>query len=154
METYHQENFIAAGLPDKFVQDNHSRSAYGVLRGLHFQYPQWQGKLIRVIAGEIFDVAVDVRQDSPTWGKWISVNLSDDNRQQLYVPPGYAHGFCVVSESADVVYKCTSLYKPEDEVGVRWDDPEIAIDWPVSNPTVSEKDRKASLLSELSHPWQ
>lgn len=154
METYHQENFIAAGLPDKFVQDNHSRSAYGVLRGLHFQYPQWQGKLIRVIAGEIFDVAVDVRQDSPTWGKWISVNLDADNRQQLYVPPGYAHGFCVVSESADVVYKCTSLYKPGDEVGVRWDDPEIAIDWPVSNPIVSEKDRKASLLSELLLPWQ
>jgi len=150
METFHQRDFIEAGLPDQFVQDNHSRSARGVLRGLHFQYPQWQGKLVRVIAGEIFDVAVDVRLDSPTRGKWVGVNLSSENRQQLYVPPGYAHGFCVLSDLADVVYKCTSLYKPDDDRGIRWDDPEIGIEWPIKDPIVSEKDRAAGLLAELT----
>ena len=112
METYHQRAFSEAGLPDQFVQDNHSRSAHGVLRGLHFQYPQWQGKLVRVIRGEIFDVAVDVRMDSPTFGQWYGVAINEENKQQIYVPPGYAHGFCVLSDSADVVYKCTALYKP------------------------------------------
>lgn len=150
METFHQRDFIEAGLPDSFVQDNHSRSAHGVLRGLHFQYPQWQGKLVRVIAGEIFDVAVDVRLDSPTRGEWVGVYLNTENKNQLYVPPGYAHGFCVVSDMAEVVYKCTSLYKPEDDKGIRWDDPDIGVKWPIENPVVSEKDRNAGLLSELT----
>jgi dTDP-4-dehydrorhamnose 3,5-epimerase len=149
METYHQALFDEAGLPNQFVQDNHSRSARGVLRGLHFQYPQWQGKLVRVIRGEIFDVAVDVRIDSPTHGQWFGVNLSEENKQQIYVPPGYAHGFCVLSESADVVYKCTALYKPEDEIGIRWDDPAIGIEWPVENPVVSAKDQAAGLLADI-----
>ncbi|MGI9319639.1 MAG: dTDP-4-dehydrorhamnose 3,5-epimerase, partial [bacterium] len=111
--------------------------------------PQWQGKLVRVISGEVFDVAVDVRIDSPTYGEWFGVDLSAENKKQIYVPPGYAHGFCVLSERADVVYKCTALYKPKDEIGVRWDDPAIAIEWPIDDPIVSEKDRGAGLLSEL-----
>ena len=150
METFHQANFAEAGLPDNFVQDNHSRSAYGVLRGLHFQYPQWQGKLVRAINGTIFDVAVDVRIDSPTYKQWIGVTISAENKQQLYVPPGYAHGFCVTSEFADVAYKCTSLYKPADDMGIRWDDPEIGIEWPLDSPSVSEKDRNAGLLSSIN----
>lgn len=149
METFHQANFAQAGLPDHFVQDNHSRSSKGVLRGLHFQYPQWQGKLVRVIAGEIFDVAVDVRIDSPTYSKWYGVALSAENKKQIYVPPGYAHGFCVLSDSADVVYKCTTLYKPKDEIGVRWDDPAIGIEWPIKDPIVSGKDSQAGPLSDL-----
>ncbi len=149
METYHQGAFSEAGLPDQFVQDNHSRSAHGVLRGLHFQYPQWQGKLVRAIRGEIFDVAVDVRMDSPTFGQWFGVTLSEQNKQQIYVPPGYAHGFCVLSESADVVYKCTALYKPKDEIGIRWDDPAIGIEWPIEEPLVSAKDQAAGLLADV-----
>ena len=149
METYHQGIFDEVGLPGQFVQDNHSRSARGVLRGLHFQYPQWQGKLVRVIRGEIFDVAVDVRMDSPTHGEWIGVTLSEENKQQIYVPPGYAHGFCVTSDSADVVYKCTALYKPEDEISIRWDDPDIGIQWPVENPTVSARDQAAGRLADI-----
>ena len=152
METFHQRDFAEAGLPSEFVQDNHSRSAKGVLRGLHFQYPQWQGKLVRVIAGEIFDVAVDVRNDSPTRGQWVGVTLSAENKQQLYVPPGFAHGFCVTSDLADVVYKCTALYKPEDDRSIRWDDPDIGIEWPIDDPIVSGKDRAAGLLSELTVP--
>jgi dTDP-4-dehydrorhamnose 3,5-epimerase len=149
METFHQADFANAGLPDNFVQDNHSRSAHGVLRGLHFQYPQWQGKLVRVISGEIFDVAVDVRIESPTYGQWVGVVISAENKQQVYVPPGFAHGFCVVSEMADVVYKCTSLYKPADDTGILWNDPAIGIEWPIANPIVSAKDCKAGLLSDL-----
>ena len=149
METFNQATFGNLGLPDDFVQDNHSRSSYGVLRGLHFQYPQWQGKLVRVLNGEIFDVAVDVRADSPSFGQWVGVSLSADNKQQLYVPSGYAHGFCVTSEIADVVYKCTSLYKPEDDTGIRWDDPDVNISWPIENPTVSVKDQGAGRLRDL-----
>jgi dTDP-4-dehydrorhamnose 3,5-epimerase len=149
METYHQVFFGEQGLPDQFVQDNHSRSSKGVLRGLHYQYPQWQGKLVRVINGEIFDVAVDIRRDSPDFGKWVGVYLSEANHQQLYVPPGYAHGFCVVSDFADVVYKCTTVYKPQDDAAIRWDDPEIGVEWPVDSPLVSDKDRQAPLLSEV-----
>lgn len=149
METFNQATFGNLGLPDEFVQDNHSRSSYGVLRGLHFQYPQWQGKLVRVLNGEIFDVAVDVRADSPTFGQWVGVTLNAVNKQQLYVPSGYAHGFCVTSEIADVVYKCTSLYKPEDDTGIRWDDPDVNIAWPIENPTVSEKDQGAGRLRDL-----
>ena len=149
METYNQVFFGDQGLPDQFVQDNHSRSSKGVLRGLHYQYPQWQGKLVRVINGEIFDVAVDIRRDSPDFGKWVGVYLSETNHQQLYVPPGYAHGFCVVSDVADVVYKCTTVYKPQDDAAIRWNDPEIGIEWPIENPLVSDKDRQAPLLSEI-----
>ncbi len=149
METFNQSAFAEVGLPDEFVQDNHSRSERGVLRGLHYQHPQWQGKLVRVISGEIFDVAVDIRRDSPNFGEWIGEYISAENRNQLYVPPGYAHGFCVVSDVADVVYKCTTLYNVKDDAGIRWNDPQINIDWPIENPLVSEKDRNAPLLSEI-----
>ncbi|NKB75607.1 MAG: dTDP-4-dehydrorhamnose 3,5-epimerase [Gammaproteobacteria bacterium] len=149
METFNQSAFAQHNLPEAFVQDNHSRSTKGVLRGLHYQYPQWQGKLVRAVTGEIFDVAVDIRTDSPSFGKWVGFYLSEENKQQLYIPPGFAHGFCVVSDVADVVYKCTSLYKPTDDAGIRWDDPEINIAWPVVNPEVSEKDRSAPLLSAI-----
>ena len=120
-----------------------------MLRGLHFQYPQWQGKLVRVASGEIFDVAVDVRPGSATFGRWEGVVLSRDNQRQLYIPPGYAHGFCVISDTADVLYKCTSLYEPSQDRGVRWNDPDIGIDWPISDPIISEKDARAPLLRDL-----
>lgn len=149
METFNQATFGNLGLPDSFVQDNHSRSSYGVLRGLHFQYPQWQGKLVRVLNGEVFDVAVDVRADSPSFGQWVGVTLSAENKQQLYIPSGYAHGFCVTSDMADVVYKCTSLYKPDDDVGIRWDDPDVNVEWPIENPVVSAKDQAAGRLRDL-----
>lgn len=148
METYNAAKTADLGVPDLFVQDNHSRSSKGVLRGLHYQYPQWQGKLVRVIAGEIFDVAVDIRQDSPTFGQWFGAYLNDENKQQLYVPPGFAHGFCVTSDVVDVAYKCTSDYQPQQDVGIRWDDPDIAIDWPIKEPLLSDKDAKAPLLKE------
>lgn len=150
IETYNQRDAEAAGLPVTFVQDNHSFSTRGVLRGLHFQYPQWQGKLVRVASGEIFDVAVDIRPGSATFGRWEGVVLSRDNQRQLYVPPGYAHGFCVVSDTADVLYKCTSLYEPGQDRGVRWNDPDIGIDWPISDPVMSEKDARAPLLRDLN----
>lgn len=149
METFNQLVFSEARLPDEFVQDNHSRSTKGVLRGLHYQYPQWQGKLVRVLYGEIFDVAVDIRRDSPNYGEWVGEYLNAGNKQQLYVPPGYAHGFCVMSDTADVVYKCTTLYKPEDDAGIRWNDPEVNVEWPLTDPIVSEKDSTAPLLSEV-----
>ena len=148
METYNAAKTADQGVPDVFVQDNHSRSSKGVLRGMHYQYPQWQGKLIRAISGEIFDVAVDIRQDSPTYGQWFGVFLNDENKQQLYVPPGFAHGFCVTSEIADVAYKCTSDYQPQQDVGIRWNDPDIGIDWPIEEPLLSEKDAKAPLLKD------
>lgn len=149
METYNQREFETAGLPDTFVQDNHSRSARGVLRGLHFQFPQWQGKLVRVTEGEIFDVAVDIRPESARFGEWIGVTLSGANRHQLYIPEGFAHGFCVLSDTADVLYKCTSLYKPEDDKAIRWDDPDIGIGWPIANPEISPKDARGLFLRDL-----
>ncbi len=149
METYNESSFAQYNLPNTFVQDNHSRSTRGVLRGLHYQYPQWQGKLVRAVVGEIFDVAVDIRADSPSFGKWVGFYLNETNKQQLYIPPGFAHGFCVISEVADVVYKCTSLYKPSDDSAVRWDDPEINIDWPINNPEISKKDSSAPFLSDI-----
>ena len=149
METYHQKRFESVGLPSNFVQDNHSRSSKGVLRGLHYQFPQWQGKLVRVLSGAIFDVAVDIRPDSRTFGQWYGLELNDENHLQLYIPPGFAHGFATLSDIADVSYKCTSLYKPEDEVGIAWDDPDIGVEWPLSDPIVSDKDSKAAKLSEL-----
>lgn len=150
METYNEQKAMEVGLTEKFVQDNHSRSAKGVLRGLHFQYPQWQGKLVRTIDGEIYDVAVDIRQGSATFGEWVGVYLSSENKQQLYVPAGFAHGFCVTSEFADVAYKCTSLYEPSQDAGVLWNDPDIGIVWPIESPVLSDKDKKAPRLSELA----
>jgi len=149
METYNSAKTADQGVPETFVQDNHSRSSKGVLRGLHYQYPQWQGKLVRAISGEIFDVAVDLRSGSSTYGQWYGAYLNDENRQQLYVPEGFAHGFCVTSDIADVAYKCTTDYQPNQDAGVRWNDPEIGIEWPVENPILSEKDTVAPLLKDL-----
>jgi len=143
METYKLSDFAASGVPGSFVQDNHSRSAKGVLRGLHYQKnPAAQGKLVRAIVGEIFDVAVDMRKGSPTFGKWVGQTLSAENRRIMYCPPGFAHGFCVASESAEVVYKVTAEFAPETEAGVTWDDPEIGIEWPLTDPLVSPRDRE------------
>jgi len=147
-EVFHAEKFANAGLPSEFVQDNHSRSQAGVVRGLHYQYPSWQGKLVRVVIGEIFDVAVDIRRDSPNFGKWTGVTLSADNGHQLYIPPGFAHGFCTLTD-ADVTYKCTQVYKASDDAGIRWNDPDLGVEWPIKSPTVSEKDANAPFLKDL-----
>lgn len=149
METYNQKIALEQGLPGDFVQDNHSKSSYGVLRGLHYQNPQWQGKLVRVVQGEIYDVAVDIRAGSDTFGQWLGVYLNDENKQQLYVPEGFAHGFCVTSETAEVVYKCTSLYAPAQEGSLLWNDPEIGIQWPVAEPQLSAKDAAGTPLAQL-----
>jgi dTDP-4-dehydrorhamnose 3,5-epimerase len=149
METWNRDRYLAAGLPGTFAQDNISLSRQGVLRGLHFQNPYQQGKLVYVLEGEVFDVAVDIRNGSPTFGRWVGVTLSSDNRRQLYVPPGYAHGFCVTSPSAVFAYKCTDVYHPETERTIRWNDPEISIAWPISDPTVSDRDSRAPLLCEM-----
>lgn len=149
LETWNRDRYLAAGLPGSFAQDNVSLSRHGVLRGLHFQNPYQQGKLVYVLEGEVFDVAVDVRSGSATFACWVGVTLSSQNKRQLYVPAGYAHGFCVTSETAVFAYKCTEVYHPETERTIRWNDPEIAIEWPVRNPTVSERDNRAPLLSEL-----
>ncbi|MEE9447782.1 MAG: dTDP-4-dehydrorhamnose 3,5-epimerase [Arenicellales bacterium] len=152
METFNQQRFESVGLPTHFVQDNHSRSSKGVLRGLHYQYPQWQGKLVRVLSGAILDVAVDIRPDSKTYGDWVSVELNDENRYQLYIPPGFAHGFATLSDTADVAYKCTTAYKPEDDAGILWNDPDIGVEWPldiIGEPQVSEKDANAPRLADI-----
>lgn len=149
LETYHSEKYRDGGLPEVFVQDNHSFSVRNILRGLHAQVRHPQGKLVRAILGEIFDVAVDIRPDSPTFGKWVGAILSGDNFYQLYVPPGFAHGFCVLSETAHVQYKCTELYRRDDEIGVAWNDPDIGIDWPVEDPVLNAKDRDAPRLAEI-----
>ena len=149
METYNQAKAEKFGLPTNFVQDNHSKSSKGVLRGLHYQNPQWQGKLVRVVQGEIFDVAVDIRAGSNTFGEWVGYALNDQNKQQLYVPEGFAHGFVVTSETAEVVYKCTSLYAPEQEGSLLWNDAEIGIDWPIEQPLLSAKDEVGMPLKEL-----
>lgn len=153
LETFREDTYREALLQghEHFVQDNHSRSSRGVLRGLHFQTRRPQGKLLRCVAGEIFDVAVDVRPDSPQFGQWVAVTLSADNKHQLYVPPGFAHGFQVVSETADVEYKCTDYYDPEGEGGIRWDDPGLAIPWPVADPVVSAKDQALPCLEPANH---
>ncbi|HEX7180949.1 MAG TPA: dTDP-4-dehydrorhamnose 3,5-epimerase [Thermoanaerobaculia bacterium] len=149
LETYHLEKYRDGGLPEAFVQDNHSFSVKGILRGLHAQVRHPQGKLVRAILGEIFDVAVDIRPGSPTFGKWVGEILSGDNFYQLYIPPGFAHGFCVLSETAHVQYKCTELYRRDDEIGIVWDDPDIGIDWPVRDPILNDKDRNAPRLAEI-----
>lgn len=147
METYKQSDFEAAGLRYTFVQDNQSSSTYGVLRGLHFQKEHSQAKLVRVLCGEVFDVAVDLRGDSPTYGQWVGVILSGENHRQLMIPRGFAHGFVVLSETAEFAYKCDDLYHPEDEGGIAWNDPDVAIDWPdVGTPVLSEKDKKHPTL--------
>lgn len=149
METFNRDKAAELGLPTEFVQDNHSKSSQGVLRGLHYQNPAWQGKLVRVVQGEIFDVAVDIRAESPTFGKWVGAYLNDENKQQLYVPQGFAHGFCVTSKTAEVVYKCTDMYAPQQEGCLLWNDPEVGIDWPVDDPSLSAKDQVGQRLSEL-----
>lgn len=149
LETFQARRYAEAGIKESFVQDNHSRSARGVLRGLHFQRNYPQGKLVFVTQGEVFDVALDIRPDSPAFGRWTGVTLSAENHRQFYVPPGCAHGFCVVSESADFQYKCTDYYHPEDEGCIRWDDPDVGIEWPVIAPSLSAKDADAPFLKEL-----
>jgi dTDP-4-dehydrorhamnose 3,5-epimerase len=151
LETYHAEKYRAGGIEGPFVQDNHSQSLRGTLRGLHLQTGRAQAKLIRVVAGEIFDVAVDVRIDSPTFGRWVGVTLDAETFRQCYIPDGFAHGFCVLSAVAEVEYKCTDLYDPASEVGVAWDDPAIAIRWPVTAPTLSARDRQNPPLERLRH---
>ena len=148
LETYHSGKYGALGI-GPFVQDNHSRSSGGTLRGLHLQLNRPQGKLVRVVEGEIFDVAVDVRRGSPAFGRWIGVRLSADSFRQVYVPPGFAHGFCVLSAIAQVEYKCTDLYHPASEIGIAWNDPTIGIDWPVSDPLLSPRDSRHPTLAEL-----
>lgn len=149
VETYHQRRYSAAGLPATFVQDNHTCSGKGILRGLHAQRSHPQGKLVRTVEGEIFDVAVDIRESSETFGRWLSVVLRAGDFRQLYVPPGFLHGFCVLSERAQVEYKCTDFYRPEDEIGVVWNDPEIGIEWPLRNPLLSDKDAALPTLAAL-----
>lgn len=151
METYHAKEFQAAGLNMVFVQDNQSKSKQGVLRGLHFQYNYPQGKLVRVTKGEVFDVAVDLRKNSKTFGKWYGVTLSEENKKQFYIPEGFAHGFLVLTDEAEFVYKCTDYYHPEDEGGILWNDPEIGIDWPldkVEEIILSKKDQNWKNLKE------
>ena len=147
LETYNSARFRDAGLPEHFVQDNHSRSKRGVLRGLHYQEPNAQGKLVRCTRGAIFDVAVDIRTGSPTFGKWFGVELTGDSQRMLWVPEGYAHGFCALLDGTDVLYKCTSLYDPKSEHSIVWNDPGIGIEWPISDPIVSGKDGEAPTLS-------
>ena len=149
METWHSTKYAEQGLDVDFVQDNQSRSQRGVLRGLHYQLEQPQGKLVRVSSGSVFDVVVDIRKGSPTFGQWVGVELSGENFKQLYVPPGFAHGFCVLSESADFIYKCTDFYAPEYEHGILWNDPDIGIEWPDGEFMVSDKDAKNLLLKNM-----
>jgi dTDP-4-dehydrorhamnose 3,5-epimerase len=149
LETYHREKFAELGITADFVQDNHSRSSRGTLRGLHYQLPHAQGKLCRVIEGEVLDVAVDIRVGSPTFGKWTSVVLSADHSNMIYVPAGFAHGFLTLSESAQFLYKCSDVYAPKDEHGIAWNDPDINIAWGIDNPLVSEKDARYTKLSEM-----
>ncbi|EEY50283.1 dTDP-4-dehydrorhamnose 3,5-epimerase [Vibrio cholerae] len=152
METWNQKRFeeLVTGKPTLFVQDNHSKSKKGILRGLHYQTENTQGKLVRVVSGEVFDVAVDIRKDSPTFGKWVGVYLSAENKRQLWVPEGFAHGFYVTSEEAEFVYKCTDYYNPKAEVSIRWNDEKLAIEWPISTkPQLSEKDTQALQLAKI-----
>lgn len=148
LETFQAERYAAAGIKGTFVQDNLSRSVKGTLRGLHFQEPRPQGKLVSVVRGAVLDVAVDIRKGSPSFGKWVAVELSEENHRQLWVPPGFAHGFCVITDSADFHYKCTDYYQPQFDAGIAWNDPDLGIQWPVSSPIISEKDSKLPRLKD------
>jgi len=150
LETWNRARYEALGLPGVFVQDNLSQSVRGVLRGLHYQNPQAQGKLVTVLQGEVFDVAVDVRAGSPSFGQWVGVWLSQETKRELYVPPGFAHGFVVTSENALFWYKCTEYYNPQAEGSIAWDDPDLAITWPMSDPSLSVKDQAAPRLRDIS----
>ena len=152
MENYKYSEFADFGIKDKFVQDNHSKSVKNVLRGLHFQMlPKAQAKLVRCIKGEIFDVAVDIRKNSPTYGKWVGEILSEENKKELFIPIGFAHAFCVVSDEAEIIYKSSNEYSPENERAIAWNDPTINISWPIKNPIVSEKDAENKLLEEVEN---
>jgi dTDP-4-dehydrorhamnose 3,5-epimerase len=153
METWHAERYEEAGLPVRFVQDNLSFSQRGVLRGLHFQNPGQQGKLVYVLQGEVYDVAVDIRIGSPTFGEWEAAVLSSENKRQFYVPEGFAHGFLVTSGAALFAYKCTAKYNPKAEASVLWNDPEVGIEWPTDAPVLSDKDRVAPPLAEMPAEW-
>jgi dTDP-4-dehydrorhamnose 3,5-epimerase len=150
LESYHATKYEAVGIEGPFVQDNHSRSVGGTIRGLHLQGPRPQAKLVRAVEGTVFDVAVDVRRGSPTFGRWTSVLLSADNFKQLYVPPGFAHGFAVVSPVAQVEYKCSDFYDPSSEIGIVWNDPAIGVRWPAEHPLLSERDRQHPTLAAQS----
>lgn len=152
VETYKKSEFIENGIKDDFIQDNLSHSTKGALRGLHYQKPpKAQAKLVMVLKGEVFDVAVDIRKSSPTYGQWVGLTLSEKKTQMLYIPVGFAHGFCVLSEEADFVYKVSDEYSPELDSGIFWNDPDIGIHWPISDPIISSKDTKLSLLKEINH---
>ena len=155
VETFSDSEWAELGVDTAFVQDNHSRSGAGILRGLHFQTTPGQAKLVRCCRGRIWDVAVDLRRDSPTYGQWEGHELDDERHRQLFVPVGFGHGFCVLSEVADVHYKLSSRYDPETEAGITWDDPDVAVDWPISEPRTSERDRAAPKLAEIADelPW-
>jgi len=153
-ESYNADAFKAAGIETEFMQDNESSSVKGVLRGLHFQEPPFeQGKLVRVARGSVLDVSVDIRKDSPTFGKWTSFELSEQNKRMLWIPPGFAHGFVTLEDNTIFIYKCTKVYHMDSENSIRWDDPELGIDWGVENPIVSNKDRIAPFLKELNSPF-
>jgi len=149
MESYHIEKFTIGGIKCKFVQDNFVKSVYNTLRGLHFQINFPQAKLLRCLKGKVFDVAVDIRKDSPTYGKWVGEVLSDNNKHQLFIPNGFAHGYYVMSETAEIIYKCSEIYHPEDERGIRWDDPDIRVEWPGNSPVLSKKDQILPFLKNI-----
>ena len=150
LETWHQQKYAEAGIAGQFVQDNHSHSSRGTLRGLHAQLRRPQGKLVRAVEGEMFDVAVDIRRGSPSFGRWVGFVLSGSNFRQLWIPPGFAHGFCVLSERVHVEYKCTEFYDREDEIAIAWNDVQIGIEWPVRDPILSKRDASARPLAELA----
>lgn len=153
-ESFNAEIYRKAGLEEDFVQDNESRSMKGVLRGLHFQEPPYaQGKLIRVARGSVLDVSVDIRKDSPTFGKWVAYELSEHNKRQLWIPPGFAHGFVTLEDDTIFIYKCSNIYKKESENSIRWNDADLNIDWGISDPIVSEKDKVAPLFRDLKSPF-
>ena len=149
-EVIHPDKLAEFGINHRFVQLNHSKSQQGILRGLHYQLNKPQGKLVRVVSGAVFDVAVDIRKGSPSFGRWVGVELTAQNFRQLYVPPGFAHGFVTLSENTEFLYKCTEYYDPSSEYGVAWDDPDIAIEWPVDSPALSEKDNQNKSLKQLT----
>ena len=155
METYKESDFFDNGTKERFVQENHSRSKRGVLRGLHYQKdPMAQGKLVRCVRGSIFDVAVDIRKGSPTYGKWVGYVLSEENKDMLYIPRGFAHGFCALEDDSEIIYKCTNEYSPENEAGIIWNDPVIGIKWPIGDPILSSKDIKHTSLEQADNNFE